>query len=288
MYSTDARVWKDNTILLPEQATISVFDHGLLYGDGCFEGMRFFNKKIFRLDDHLQRLQRSAAALTLKLPVPLPDIHCALNDLLASTPLKDGYLRLVITRGVGSLGLDPSRCKTPDMFIIADALQLMPTDRIETGLSIITASVRRGNGDGLDPRIKSLNYLNSILARLQANVAGADEALMLNQQGFIAEGSAENIFLVRDGVLLTPCETDGALAGITRDTVLRCAAELNIPMREQHLTPYDAYTADECFLTGTGAGLLPVRSIDGRRLKHCPGELYQRLRDALHERQRQF
>ena len=244
MYSTDARVWKDNAILLPEQATISVFDHGLLYGDGCFEGMRFFNKKIFRLDDHLQRLQRSAAALTLDLPMPISDIHNALAALLASTPLNDGYLRLVVTRGVGSLGLDPSRCKTPDMFIIADALQLMPIERIEAGLSVITASVRRGNGDGLDPRIKSLNYLNSILARLQANVAGADEALMLNQQGFIAEGSAENIFLVRNGMLLTPCDTDGALAGITRDTVLQCAAELNIPIREQHLTPYDAYTAD--------------------------------------------
>ena len=258
--------WINGTLMPAAEARVSVFDHGLLYGDGVFEGIRFYNGHPFRLAAHLRRLADSARALHLKLPYSAAELERAVLEVIAAFAEPDGYLRLVATRGEGKLGIDPSSCPRATVFIIADTLALVGGDVRQRGAKLVVAATRSLAPDGLDPRVKSLNYLNRILARIEATQAGADEAVLLNSQGRVSEGTAENIFIVRDGTLSTPPPSDGSLAGITRQAVMEIAAALNIPCQENSLTPFDLYAADECFLTGTGAELIPVHSIAGRLL----------------------
>lgn len=275
--------WLNGKRVAPQQAVVSVFDHGLLYGDGVFEGIRFYNGRAFRLQAHLDRLVLSARAIALNLPYTPTQLADAVAETIAVAGVSEGYLRLVVTRGVGPLGLDPTRCHSPSVFIIADRLQLVSGETRSQGAKVIIAATRRLGPDGLDPRIKSLNYLNHILARLEASHAGADEAILLNSAGRVAEGSADNLFIVRNGELLTPPVMEGALDGITRQVVLELAVELGIPHREVPLAPYDVFVADECFLTGTGAELIPVASVDGRLLEQCPGPFFTAIQAAFRE-----
>lgn len=275
--------WMNGRTMPAHRATVSVFDHGLLYGDGVFEGIRFYHANPFRLAAHLERLQDSARAIGLALPLTLEAMTEAVQQTIAAFPEPHGYIRLVVTRGVGPLGIDPARCGTPTMFIIADHLNMISEQKREAGARLIIASTRRLAPDGLDPRIKSLNYLNHILARMEANHAGADEAILLNANGHLAEGTADNVFIARDGILKTPPLTDGALAGVTRAAVMEIARSSGIAVLEQSLAPYDLYTADECFLTGTGAELIPVAAVDGRGMSVPQRPLYQRIRHAFAE-----
>jgi branched-chain amino acid aminotransferase len=276
-----ARFWLNGVIVPAAEARISVLDHGLLYGDGVFEGIRFYNGQPFRLAAHLRRLDRCAAALRLQIPYDEELLTQAVMRVIAAYGGPHGYLRLVVTRGEGRLGLDPRSCSKPNAFIIADSLALVSDDIRQRGARLIVAATRRLGADGLDPRIKSLNYLNHILARMEANNADADEAILLNHNGHVAEGTADNVFVLRDGVILTPPCSDGALEGITREVVMDIARSAGIQVREQSLGPFDLYTADECFLTGTGAELIPVREIDGRMLRQCPGPQFQQLAEAF-------
>ena len=276
-----ALCWLDGEILPADQARVPVLDHGLLYGDGIFEGIRFYGGHPFLLKEHLTRLRRSARAIALDLHWDDTELGGFIDQLIAAFTRPEGYIRLIVTRGEGPLGIDPSHCKAPRLIIIADALEMIPARQRAAGARLIIAATRRLAPDGLDPRIKSLNYLNAILARLEATHAGADEAVLLNRDGNVAEGTADNIFIVRDGVLLTPPSHDGALAGITRQLILDLAREHAIKVEPSTLGPYDLYTADECFLSGTGAELIPVREIDGRPLPHCPGPIYQRCAEAF-------
>lgn len=276
-----ALCWLNGEIMAAAMARIPVLDHGLLYGDGVFEGIRCYGGRPFRLAEHLRRLEDSARAIALSIPLSREALADAVGELLRAFGRGDGYLRLVVTRGAGPLGLDPSRCAEPNVFIIADHLALVSASARAQGAKVIIAATRRLGPDGLDARIKSLNYLNHILARIEANQAGADEAILLNGAGRVAEGSADNVFIVRDGVLATPPVIEGALAGVTRAAIIELAREQGIPCRETPLAPYDLYNADECFLTGTGAELIPVREIDGRVLGACPGPLFERLQNAF-------
>lgn len=245
-------------------AKISVFDHGLLYGDGVFEGIRIYNGKVFRLKEHIQRLYDSAKAILLEISMTMENMEAAVLDAIKVNEKKDGYIRLVVTRGEGSLGLDPASCKKATVVIIVDDIQLYPKEYYEKGIAVVTVATRRIPSECLDPRIKSLNYLNNILAKIDAKQAGCLEAVMLNSQGFIAECTADNIFIVKQEKLLTPSAYHGALEGITRQTVMEIGDALGIKCQETTLTPYDLYTADECFMTGTGAEIAPVVKIDGR------------------------
>ncbi len=273
--------WLDGEILPLNQAHIPVLDHGLLYGDGVFEGIRFYGGKPFLLSEHLQRLHNSAQAIALEYPWSDEHLETILDEVASAFGQPDGYIRLIITRGEGPLGIDPRPCTQPRLIVIADALQMIEPVRRDAGVRLIIASTRRLSPDGLDPRIKSLNYLNHILARIEANHVGADEAILLNAQGKVVEGTADNLFIVCSGMLLTPTVTDGALSGITRQLIMDLASKCGITVQEQSLTPYDLYTADECFLTGTGAELIPVREIDGRHLTSCPGPVYLRCTEAF-------
>ena len=263
--TANALCWINNTIVPADQASVSVFDHGLLYGDGVFEGLRFYHDRTFMLEAHLERLQRSAEAIGLELPWSRDEIAAAIERLVAAYPADSGYLRLVVTRGPGSLGIDPRSCARPVMFIIADELRVMNVSDLDQGVSLHLAQTRRLPAACLDPGIKSLNYLNNILARIEANRAGCDEALMLNLDGFVTEGSVDNIFIVSAGRLKTPPLGDGLLAGITREVVIDVAGAAGIDCEQTRLSLEDLLAADECFLTGTGAELIPVRRIDD----HC-------------------
>lgn len=269
--------WLDGKLVNEDEAKISVFDHGLLYGDGVFEGVRFYNHKAFRLQKHLQRLYNSALAIGLEIPYSKNEFEVAIADVIHNFKDAEGYLRLVVTRGKGSLGINPALCKKATAFIIADQLSFVSENVQRYGAKLIIASTRRLSPDGLDPRIKSLNYLNHILARMEANHAHADEAILLNAQGYVTEGSTDNIFIVSNKKILTPPVTDGALEGITRELVFEIAAEQGFCCQEKTLSPYDLYTADECFLTGTAIELVPVSEIDGRQLPSCPGALFKEL-----------
>ena len=274
--SEQALCWLNGRLMPAAEARVSVLDHGLLYGDGVFEGIRFYHRRAFRLAAHLQRLSDSARALALELPVDAATLSAAVDATIAAAPWESGYLRLVVTRGVGALGLDPSSCTAPSVFILAGTLQLITAEG-RRGARLIIAATRRLGADGLDPRIKSLNYLNPILARLEAQHADADEAIMLNAAGRVAEGTADNVFIVRARRLLTPPVTEGALEGVTRGILLELAGAAGIEALERPLSPYDLHTADECLLTGTAAELVPVAEIDGRPLRHCPGPVYTEL-----------
>ncbi len=268
----------------PEDAKISVFDHGLLYGDGVFEGLRIYSGKVFRLGEHIQRLYESARAIWLEIPMTHDEMADAINETVTKNGLSDGYVRAVVTRGSGTLGLDPNRCSNPQVIIIADTITLYPKEFYDNGLEIITVSVIRNHPAALSPRVKSLNYLNNILAKIEGLQGGCVEALMLNHKGEVAECTGDNIFIVKDGRLLTPPLDAGILAGVTREAVMDLAVELNIPLAEQVLTKHDIYVADECFLTGSAAEVVPVVKLDSRPIGDGkPGPVTKRLTSAFHE-----
>lgn len=272
------KIFLDGKYVSEGEAKISVFDHGLLYGDGVFEGIRLYGGKIFRLDQHLDRLFASAKAIMLQVPMTKQQLIETCCESCRQNNLKDGYIRLVVTRGVGYLGLNPFRCKNPTVFIIADRIELYPEEVYRKGLKLITASTQRTSPAAVNPSIKSLNYLNNILAKIEAVNAGAIEAIMLNGQGHVAECTGDNIFIVRSGKLETPPVSAGALVGITRQVVIELAAKRNIEVRESNLTRYDLITADEVFLTGTAAEIVPVANIDGRIIgSGQPGALTLKL-----------
>ncbi len=273
-----------NDRLVPEaEARISVFDHGLLYGDGVFEGLRSYAGRVFRLDAHLDRLWASARAICLEIPLAKEALAKAVIDTLAANGLEDGYIRLIVTRGAGTLGLDPNRCSNPQVIIIADTISLYPQEFYDHGLRIVTAATQRIQPAALSPRIKSLNYLNNIMAKLEGLRAGCVEALMLNHKGEVAECTGDNVFVVRSGRLLTPPPDAGILEGITRNAVMELAHAAGIDCREATLTRHDLYTADECFLTGTAAEVIPVVDIDGRAIgSGVPGPVTSRLKDDFH------
>ena len=260
------KIYLDGQFVDEAEAKISVFDHGLLYGDGIFEGIRLYEGNIFRLDAHLDRLWCSAKALLLTIPISRREMAEAVCESCRQNGLRDGYIRLVVTRGVGDLGLSPWLCPKPSVFIIADKIALYPPEHYTTGLSIVTVPTRRLGPAALPPMVKSLNYLNNILAKIEARQAGALEAIMLNDAGFVAECTGDNIFIVHQGRLMTPAAQQGALKGITRDAIFSVAQALSLPAEEHDLTRYDLWNADECFLTGTGAEVIPVVKLDGREI----------------------
>jgi branched-chain amino acid aminotransferase len=260
------KVYIDGMFCEQNEAKISVFDHGLLYGDGIFEGIRIYNSKIYKLEEHIDRLFASAKAILLEIPLSKKEIADALQECVEVNSKKNGYIRLVITRGQGDLGLNPYLCKKASVIIITGDIQLYPEEYYKKGIAIISSSVRRIAPDQIDARIKSLNYLNNVLAKIEAIQAGCMEAVMLNSEGYISECTGDNIFIVKGDVLFTPCATDSLLEGITRNTVMELARKINLPVKATRLTMYDLYTADECFLTGTGAELMPVTKIDNRMI----------------------
>ncbi|MCX5789967.1 MAG: branched-chain-amino-acid transaminase [Elusimicrobia bacterium] len=269
----------DGRLYEKEDAKVSVFDHGLLYGDGVFEGIRAYNGRVFCLREHLARLFNSAKGIHLEIPQSKAEIESALLDTVRANRLKDAYIRLVVTRGTGDLGLDPRKCKRATVIIIADKIALYPEKVYEKGLTLITSSLRRMSPDQLSPSIKSLNYLNNILARAEATRAGADEAILLNQQGYVAECSGDNIFFLRDNKAYTPPVSSGILEGVTRNVVMKLIREqLGIEVREELFTCFELYRAEEAFVTGTGAEVIGVTKIDGREIGHgAAGPLTKRI-----------
>jgi|TARA_A100001015_G_scaffold29912_1_gene33334 branched-chain amino acid aminotransferase len=260
------KIFLNNQLVDAENAKISVFDHGLLYGDGVFEGIRLYNKCIFKLEEHLIRLEMSAKALMLDIPMDREALTKAVCDTCKANGLENGYIRLVVTRGVGNLGLSIKNCNQPQIIIIADNIQLYPKEYYEKGLKIITVPTRRNNSAALPPMIKSLNYLNNILAKIEAQNLGYQEAIMLNDQGYVAECTGDNIFMLKDGILYTPKIASGSLKGITREVVIEIAKELKIELIETEMTRYDTWIADEMFLTGTAAELIPIVEVDSRKI----------------------
>ena len=277
------KIWLDGKLVDESEAKISVFDHGLLYGDGIFEGIRIYNGRVFRLEEHINRLFDCARAIVLNLPWTRQDVIRHTCETVAANQLKNGYIRLVITRGTGGLGLNPYLCPTPSMFIIASTIQLYPEEYYQNGLSIITCATRRPAPAALMPQVKSLNYLNNIMAKIEAIQANALEAIMLNEQGYVAECTGDNVFLVKKGTLYTPLINDGALDGITRSVIIELAAQLGIPFVEKSLTRFDIFTSDECFLTGSAAEVIPVVSLDRRIIGDGkPGPITRQLLEAFH------
>lgn len=274
-------VWLNGELTLLENAKISVLDHGVLYGDGVFEGLRVYHGRPFMLAEHLQRLMRSAQALLLTVPYSEDQLHQACLSLIKRNGLNEGYMRLVVTRGEGSLGLDPRNCTQPNVFILYRSLKMSDSRIQQQGARLITASVRRTPSDVLDPKIKTLNYLNNILAKTEANLAGMDDALLLNHAGQIAEASAANLFIVKGDTLRTPPTYAGALQGITRDILIELAKMLKFEVQETPMTLYDVYNADEAFLTGSGAELIPIAELDGRHLRQAPGRVFNQLKQAF-------
>ncbi len=282
------KVYISGKLYNKEDAKISVYDHGLLYGDGVFEGMRIYGGKVFRMEAHLERLWHSAKAIWLEIPMSPDEMARAVNETVRANNLVEGYVRLVVTRGAGTLGLDPNRTSDPQVIIIADRISLYPQEFYENGLEIVTVSTIRNHAAALSPRIKSLNYLNNILAKIEGLQAGCVEALMLNQKGEVAECTGDNIFLVTRGQLLTPPVDAGILEGITRAVVIELAVEAGIPVREIPLTKHDVYIADECFLTGSAAEVVPVVKVDSRRIGDGrPGPVTRQLLTRFHEITRQ-
>jgi branched-chain amino acid aminotransferase len=264
------------------RASVSVFDHGLLYGDGIFEGIRVYNGRVFKLAAHVERLYKSARALMLDVPLSPEDMARAVLETVRKNNATDAYVRLMVTRGTGPMGLDPSGCKTPTVIIIVTGIQLYPKDMYDSGIAVVSVPTRRMSADMLEPRVKSLNYLNNVLAKAEAARSGCLEAVMLNAQGYVAECTADNIFIVAAGRLLTTPPHMGALDGVTMRTVLELADELDIESGFSPLTRYDLYTADECFFTGTGAELMPVVDVDGRKVGDGkPGAVTDRVRTAF-------
>jgi branched-chain amino acid aminotransferase len=278
------KVYINGILYDKDDAKISVYDHGLLYGDGVFEGIRSYGGKVFRLQEHLDRLWDSAKALWLEIPMGKEQMARDIERMLQTNGIQDGYIRVLVTRGAGTLGLDPNRCDDPQVVIIADTISLYPRELYEKGLAIITVSTVRNHPAALSPRIKSLNYLNNILAKIEGLQAGCIEALMLNHKGEVAECTGDNIFLVRKGRILTPPNEAGILEGITRDAVMTLAREAGYEMIESPLTKHDVYIADECFLTGTAAEVVPVVKVDSRTIGDgTPGPITRELIERFHK-----
>ncbi len=277
------KVWLDGKLVDQKHAVVSVYDHGLLYGDGVFEGIRSYHGRVFQLDAHVRRLFESARSIRLAIPYTPAQVKRAIADTLKANKLADAYIRVVCTRGYGYLGLDPDRCKHPSFFVITDQITLYPDQWYRDGMPIITAATIRNHPNAMPPRIKSLNYLNNILAKIEARDAGVIEAVMLNHEGYVAECTGDNIFIVKDGELLTPPIACGILVGVTRNFVIGLARRMRLPFREINLTRHDLYTADECFLTGTAAEVIPVSSVDKRPVADGkPGPVTKRLMAAFH------
>jgi branched-chain amino acid aminotransferase len=278
------KVWIDGSVVDGAQARVPVTDHGLLYGDGVFEGIRAFGRRVFRLDDHLARLRVSARAVALAPPLDEAGLRGVVLDTLRALGLPDAYVRLVITRGEGALGVDPTTCPHARVFCIAAEARIFPPEKLAAGLDLVTVSWRRPALDAVDPRVKSLNYLNNALAKGEARARGADEALILNAAGSIAEASVANVFVLRGRELWTPPPDDGCLEGITRRTVFELAPGLGLRAGERSLSRTDLLGADEAFLTGTGAGIVPVRSLDGQPIGGgAPFATVERLRRGYRE-----
>jgi branched-chain amino acid aminotransferase len=277
------KIFIDGEFYNERDAKISVFDHGLLYGDGVFEGIRAYNGRVFKLKEHVDRLFCSAKAILLDIPMSAEKISAAVIESCRANKLRDGYIRLVVTRGVGTLGLNPRSCKNPSVIVIAGKIQVYPAEMYARGMEIVTVPTVRNLHSAVNPAVKSLNYLNNILAKIEANNAGVEEAVMLNSEGFVSECTADNLFIVKNGELATPPLSAGALYGITRQTVIELAQRARLKVSEPNLTRYDLFNADECFLTGTGAEIMPVIKIDGRVVgSGKPGKITCRLVDDYH------
>ena len=277
-------IYIDGEFLPKAEAKVSVFDHGLLYGDGVFEGIRSYNSRVFKLDEHLERLYDSAKSIMLQIPIPIETMKETVLETLRRNHLREAYIRLVVTRGVGDLGLDPDKCPTPSIIIIADKITLYPQKFYEDGLEIVTVSVRRNYSEAINPRIKSLNYLNNILAKIEGKQSGAEEVLMLNAEGYVVECSGDNIFWVKNEVLVTPPVHIGILEGVTRNSVIDLARDAGMQVEERVFTRHDLYIADECFLTGTAAEVIPVVKIDRRAIGDGqPGKVTEKLIAAFRQ-----
>ena len=281
-------IYLDGRFVPESEAKVSVFDHGLLYGDGIFEGIRFYNSRVFRLEEHLDRLWDSARSICLEIPTSRAEMTEALLETIRRNDLREGYIRQIVTRGVGNLGLNPTQCKRPSVIIIATTIALYPKEVCEKGLTVITCATRRTGAAALNPAVKSLNYLNNVMARIEANLAGADEALMLNEAGNVAECTADNVFVIKKGQIFTPPISAGALRGITRSVVFDVAAELGLKVIETDVTRHDVFIADECFLTGTAAEVIPVVKADGRTIgSGKPGSITMRIIERFREMTRE-
>jgi len=268
----------DGKYVEEDEARISVFDHGLLYGDGVFEGIRAYNGRVFRLKEHIERLWNSAQAILLNIPTSQEEMCEVVLELLRRNEMSDAYIRVVVTRGIGDLGLDPRKCPRPTVFVLANSMEMYARHLYEKGLQVITVSTRRNSPQALNPAIKSLNYLNNILGKIEANRAGAAEGIMLTQDGFVAEATGDNVFIICDGTLMTPPIHLGILPGITRAAVIKLAHERGLEVQEAPFTLHEMYSADECFLTGTGAEVVPVVELDGRTIRDGrPGPITQAL-----------
>ena len=277
------KIYIDGKYYSEQNAKVSVFDHGLLYGDGVFEGIRAYHGRVFKLQEHIDRLYCSAKAILLDIPLPPAEMVQAVVATCRQNRVKDGYIRLVVTRGIGTLGLNPNRCKSPSVIIIAGKIQLYPEELYQNGMEIVTVATVRNLHSAVNPAIKSLNYLNNILAKIEANNAGVEEAIMLNAEGYVAECTGDNLFLVKGRNLLTPPLYAGALYGITRSVVMDLGREEGLTVSETNLTRYDVFNADECFLTGTGAEIIPVVKVDGRVIgTGQPGPVTRKLVHDYH------
>ncbi|WP_066173289.1 branched-chain-amino-acid transaminase [Bacillus marinisedimentorum] len=259
-------IYLNGRFVTKEHAVVSVYDHGFLYGDGVFEGIRMYDGNVFRLNEHLDRLYNSAQSIMLKIPHTKEEMQAIIIETLRKNDFRDAYIRVVVSRGPGNLGLDPFPCRNPQVIVIAEQLALFPKKLYETGIEIATVASRRNRADVLSPKVKSLNYLNNILVKIEAHLAGVSEALMLNDQGYVAEGSADNVFLMKDSVIKTPPGYIGALEGITRNAIMELAAEMGYTVKEEVFTRHDVYVADEVFLTGTAAEVIAVVKVDGREI----------------------
>lgn len=280
--SENQKIWLDGEIIDKADAKISVFDHGLLYGDGIFEGIRMYSGKVFRLDEHIDRLFSSAKSILLDLPWTKEEVIQATVDTIKANDLTDGYVRLVITRGVGGLGLNPYLCPKPSMFIIAANIQLYSDESYEKGLELITCATRRPTPASLSPQVKSLNYLNNIMAKIECIQAGVMEGIMLNEQGYVAECTGDNVFIVKNGVLYTPPVSDGSLDGITREVIFDLCESEGIEIREASMTRHDIFICDEAFLTGTAAEVIPFYKLDQRVIGDgTPGRITRQLITAF-------
>lgn len=278
MAQSSLLIYLDGKIVPESEAKISVFDHGLLYGDGVFEGIRFYSGRVFRLTEHLVRLYESARSILLDVPLSFEELEKATLDTIAANNLRDGYIRLLVTRGVGPLGLNPYQCPKASVIIIASGISLYPAEKYETGLVMVTCATRRPSSAALSPQVKSLNYLNNIMAKVEAIQGGGEEGVMLNEQGHVAECTGDNIFILKRGEVLTPPISAGGLDGITRQVAIELLKELNVPVREANLTRHDIFSAEECFLTGTAAEVIAAVELDRRKIGNGkPGELTKKL-----------
>ncbi|MFC4738319.1 branched-chain-amino-acid transaminase [Bacillus daqingensis] len=276
-------IYLNDRLVKKEEAVVSVFDHGFLYGDGVFEGIRAYSGNIFKLDEHLDRLYDSAQSIMMTIPYTKEEMSSIIVDTIRRNKLDSAYIRVVVSRGPGNLGLDPASCSRPNVIVIAEALALFPEELYKRGLRMGSVATRRNRPDVLSPQVKSLNYLNNILVKLEANQAGVDEALMLNDEGYVTEGSADNIFIVKNGSIVTPPVYLGALEGITRNAIIELAEELGYSIAEKPFTRHDVYTADEVFLTGTAVEVIAVIDVDGRKIAdgrpgHITGHLLSEFR----------